>query len=72
MTLSHLTLCDLERSNSRSLGFRSFIYCKVAELRHMLLLEINGRAYMGSPMTLSHLTLGDLERSSQDLKHYIS
>ena len=29
----------------------------------MLLLNINGKAYMGSPMTLSDMTLSDLERS---------
>ncbi len=66
MTLSHLTLSYLERSNSRSvrLRFRSLISRKGAELGHMLLpvLDINRKQYMGSPMTLSHLTLGDLER----------
>ncbi len=36
---------------------------KEAELDHMLLLNINRKAYMGSPMTLSHLTLTDVERS---------
>ncbi len=30
MTLSHMTLSDLERSNSRSLRFRSLISCKGA------------------------------------------
>ena len=29
----------------------------------MLLLNINRKAYMRSPITLSHLTLGDPERS---------
>ncbi len=61
---SHLTLSDLERSNSRSLKFRSPISCKGAELGHMLLLNINRKAYMGSQMTLSHLILSDLKRSS--------
>ncbi len=36
MTLSHLTLSGLERSNSRSLRFRSLISCK-GLLGHMLL-----------------------------------
>ncbi len=40
-----------------------YIYHKGPELSHMLLLNINRKAYMGSPMTLSHLTLSDLERS---------
>ncbi len=39
--LSHLTLSDLKRSNSRSLIFWSLISCKGAELGHMLLLNIN-------------------------------
>ncbi len=30
----------------------------------MLLLNINRKPYMGSPVTLSHLTLSDLERSN--------
>ena len=64
VTSSHLILSDLERSNSRSLRFRSLISCKGAELDHMLLLDINRKAYMGSPVTLSHFTLGDLERSN--------
>ncbi len=69
MTLSHLTLSDLERSNSRSLTFQSLISCNGAGLGYMLLLNINRKAYMGSPMTLSHLTLSDLERSkSRSLK----
>ncbi len=35
----------------------------------MLLLNINRKAYMESPMTLSHLTLSDFERSlSRSLK----
>ena len=50
MIPSHLTLSDLERSKLRSLRFRSFVYCKEAELGHTLLLNINGKAYMGSPL----------------------
>ncbi len=53
MTLSHLTLSDLERSNARSLRFCSLIACKQAELGHKLLLNINRKTYMGTPMTLS-------------------
>ncbi len=64
MTLSHWTLSDLERSNSRSFTFQSFISCKGAELGHMLLLNINRKAYKESPMPSSHLTLSDLERSN--------
>ncbi len=66
MTLSHLTLSDLERSNPRSLiyTFQSLISCKGTELGHMLLLNINRKAYKESPMTSSRLTLSDLERSN--------
>ncbi len=54
-TLSHLILNDLERSKSRSLrGYSDFeafyVSCKRAELDHMLLLNINRKAYMGSPL----------------------
>ncbi len=41
VTLSHLTLGDLERSISRSLRYQRLIYHKAAELRHILLLKIN-------------------------------
>ena len=41
MASSHLTLSDLERSNSRSLIFRSLISCKGVKLGHTLLLNIN-------------------------------
>ncbi len=50
---------------SRSLRFRKLISRKGAELGHMLLLNINRKPYMASPMTLSHLTLNDLESQSQ-------
>ena len=63
MTLSHLTLSDLKRPNSRSLRFRSLICCEGADLGDKLLLNINRKAYMGSPMT-SHMTLSGLERSN--------
>ena len=46
MTASHLTLSDRERSMSRSLRFRSLLFCKGAELGHMLV--INRKAYIGS------------------------
>ncbi len=62
MTPSHSTLSGLGRSQSRSLRFRSLLSCKGADLGHMLLLNINRKAYMWSPITLSHLTLSDLER----------
>ncbi len=64
MTSSHLTLSDLERSNSRSLRFQSLISCEGVELGHRLLLNINSKAYMGSPTTSSHMTLTNLERSN--------
>ncbi len=64
MTSSHLTLSDLERSNSRSLIYQSLISCTGAELGPMLLLNINRKAYMGSQITSSHLTFSDLERSN--------
>ncbi len=51
MILSHLTLSDLERSNSRSLAFQSLISCKGAELGHMLLLNSDRISYKESPMT---------------------
>ncbi len=50
MTPSHLTLSDLERSKPRSLRFQRFVSCKGAELGNMLLLNINGKAYIGSPL----------------------
>ncbi len=59
MTLSHLTLSDLERSYSMSLRFRRPISCKGAELGYMLLLNINRKANMWSQMTQSDLTLQD-------------
>ncbi len=59
MAKSHLTLSDLEMSKSRPLKFRIHISRKGAEFEHMLLLNINRKAYMESPVTSSHLTLGD-------------
>ncbi len=63
MSPSHSTLSDLKSSKSRSLRFRSLIFCKGAELGHVLPLNINRKPYMGSLMTLSHLTVSDLEWS---------
>ena len=40
-----------------SLRFRSLIPCKGAELGHMLLLNINRKAYMGSPLKQLHVIL---------------
>ncbi len=53
MEASHLTLSDLERSKSRSLRFQSLISRKGAQLGPMLLLNINRKPYMGSPMTIN-------------------
>ncbi len=63
MTLSHLTLNDLERSVARSFGFQRLIFCKAAELGHMLLLNTDRTWYIGCPKSPSHLTLSDLKRS---------
>ncbi len=60
MTLSHLTLSDLIQDRS---DFQPLLSCNGAELGHILLLNINRKACMGSSKTLSHLTLSDLERS---------
>ncbi len=64
MTLSHLTLSCQIQGHSDSEALYQCISCKGAELGHTgkLLLNINKKAYMGSPMTLSHMTLSDLER----------
>ncbi len=61
----HLTLSDLERSKSRSLRFQSLISRKGAQLGPVLLLNINKKPYMGSPMAPSHLTLSDLKGQTQ-------
>ncbi len=52
MTSLHLILSDLERSNSRSLRFRSLISCKGAELGHMLLLTLIGKHMAASKLLL--------------------
>ena len=63
MTLSYLTLSDLERSISRLFRFQRLISRKAAELGYMLILNTNRKSYIGSPKSSSHLTLSDLERS---------
>ena len=64
MTLSHLTLSDLERLKSRSLTFRIIISRKGAKLAHMLLLYIR-KACMGSPVVRLLLTLVTLKGQCQ-------
>ena len=48
---SLLTLSDIERSKQRSLRFQRVISCKGAELEPMLLLIINRKPDMASPVT---------------------
>ncbi len=57
MTISHLTLSDLERSMSKSVRFRSIIPRKGAGLDNILPLNTNRKAYMWSPIVRSQLTL---------------
>ncbi len=63
MTLSNLTLSDLERSKSRSLRFQSLTSRKGGLFGPMLLLNINRKPYAGNSMKSSDLALSDLERS---------
>ncbi len=63
MTPSLLILSDVERSKSKSFRFQDVISRKGAELGPMLLLTINRKPYMASPMKSLLLTLSDLERS---------
>ncbi len=65
MAPSHLTLGDLERSNSRSPTFRSLISHKRAYLGPMLLLNSNRKPCMASLMPPLDLTLSNLESQSQ-------
>ena len=53
MTSLLFILSDFERSKERSLIFQSLISHKGAELGPMLLLTINRKPYMTSPMTSS-------------------
>ncbi len=45
VTLSHLTLSQIERSKSRSLRFRRLISCEGTELGHMLLINPNMKSW---------------------------
>ncbi len=56
---------DIERSNSRSLRYRSFISFKGSELGHMLQLNINRKAYMGSLMVCLRFTVATLKDQCQ-------
>ncbi len=56
MTLLFLSWSVLERSMSRSLRFGSIIFRKGAELGHMLLLNINSKAYVESPFVRLYST----------------
>ncbi len=60
---SEFTLSDLERSDSRSLRFRSHTSHLGSELGHILLLKTDRKSNMGSSVVPSHLTLGKFERS---------
>ena len=51
-----MTLSDLERSKPRSPRFQSLISRKGAMLRHLLLLTISVKPYIGSPMEPLHFT----------------
>ena len=63
MAPSHVTLRDLERSESRSLRFQSLVCRKRTALGPMLLLIINRKPYAASPMTPAVLTLSVLKWS---------
>ena len=58
-------LSDLDSSVSRSPIFQSLISYKEAELGHMLLLNINRKECMESPLVQLHLTFLDLKHRSQ-------
>ena len=63
---SHLTLSNLE--------VKGLVYCKESELDHMLVLNINTKAYMGSTLMQLHLTSVTLRvnyKVIQILKVYI-
>ncbi len=75
ITLQHLTLSFVQRSKSRSLRFRSNISRKGAEVDRGLQLNINRKAYMGSPLLQLRLTLVTLKvniKVTQISKPYIS
>ena len=52
MTPSHLTLGDHEGQSQGHSDFED-IFCEGAKLGHKLLLNINGKAYIGSQKTLA-------------------
>ncbi len=58
LALSHLTLGDLERSQSWSLRFLKLICRKGAEIGNMLLLNINRKSYIGRPTATSEFDSG--------------
>ncbi len=53
------------KGQSRSLKFLSIISRKGAELGHMLQLDINWKAYLGSLMVCLHFTLVTLKDQCQ-------
>ena len=63
MTSLYQTLSDLDRLNSKSLIFRSLTSHKRAQRGRMLLLNIDGKPYMESPVPPSYLTLSWTSRS---------
>ncbi len=63
-----LTLSDIEMSNSRSLGFWSLVFRKGAYLGPMLVLIINKKPYMESPMVPSHLILKGQSQGHSDFE----
>ncbi len=68
MTLSHLTLSDLERSISKSLRFQRLISRKATVLGHILLLNIIGN--QESNTTITFFTLSDLEMSNLNCRKW--
>ncbi len=70
MTQSHLLLRDTERSNLRSLRFGSAVSCKGAEVCHVLLLNINRKAYNGSSLECLPLILVTLKGQCQDHSNF--
>ncbi len=63
VTLSYVTLPDLERSKSRSLQFRSIISRKGAVRAYITINinMINRKSYMGSPLMQLCVTSGTLK-----------
>ena len=63
MALPHVTFSDPESQGQGRADFKA-LYRTGALLGPMLLLHMNKKPYMGSPMEPSHLILNDLERSN--------